>query len=950
MMQEVKFSGQTAVPGDYSCRDGELSMSLNLINEDGALRPIAEPYVRMKLPDLHRVLWIHRVDQTRTHYIVLRGNGEAACSLCWLDVQSAGHEPDADSFKEMDGMKRLDYDVWCRASERFAAIGNTMMVNTPDEGIVYYLWTKGAYKRLGTEIPELPLSFGLRLGLSHPFDAVEVRPPVDGVDSIFVRTYGDGIPSGEHREHKLSDEAIRILTDAALGCANRWAEEVTRQGAFAMPFFVRYGLRLYDGTLVRHSSPCLMRLASASAPNPVVFIGDWDYYNGEPFFEYMWLDTFGVCGRLDYAIDEAVALDELKENWGDIVESVEIYVSPPLWTYDQGGKCKIPADILAADARVRLGFFGSLHTDGSSEYRWRTYKEVYDTGIVGEYTLEHRSRQSHVPLPEFSKQKIDETVENTSEFYLLKEIRLSELPTDGKRHVIDIGEDYLDTLTARKQMDDESASLGHDRITARSMFTYNDRLCLSGIGRVVSNRMSPGAMIQYSSSNGGDGGESPYELWFAIDESGNEIDVCLDSRWLWRRENGWGCHWIYYPNVNAKRLYIRRYDADHHGDGKWKCIELKEHPKLNGVYAMDMENDLFYEPSDSGTWPGLVASADETERTVDLSNRVYVSEAGNPLVFPAGNAVAVGNGTVMGLSSAAKALSQGQFGQFPLYAFTTEGVWALEVSDTGTFSARQPITRDVCTNPKGITQIDRAVIFPTSAGLMMIEGADVRCISESVDAKGAFNPVTILPRFKDILDITSGIAPELTAQLRLSDYLTEGSVLYDYAHSRLIVYSTAQGAPKAAYVLSLASGMWGMMTTDVDHGINSYPDCLAMSGTKPQLLDFGDLSADGVGKPMPDGIMLTRPMKLGGADVLKTVRTAVIRGDFAKGCVATALYGSRDMRSWHLVWTSRDHWLRGFSGSPYKYFRVLAITSVKGGDTLDGITMDVEAKELNRLR
>lgn len=587
----------------------------------------SEPSIRLELPDGYRVLWIHRVDQTRTNYIVLhRRSGGEACSLCWVDAQNCGSKPAEGSFKELEGMTRLDYGVWRRASERFAAIGNTMMVNTPDDGIVYYLWKSGAYKRLGTEIPELPLSFGLKLGLSHPIDLTEVLPPVDGDNSIWISSDGDGVPTGEHCEHKLSDEAVHILTDATLGCANRWCAETAKTlGGFAMPFFVRYGLRLYDGTLVHHSSPCLMQLTNV--PNPTVFIGDWDYYNSEPFLEKMVLDAFGVSGKLDYAIDETGILDELRDYWGDIVESVEIYVSPPLWTYDQSGKCKVPAALFHGGSR--RGFFGSLYT--LSEYRERSFAEIYATVDVGEYTLDHVSRRAYVPLPEFSKQKLEEAMENTSEFYLLKEIRLSELPTDGARHPIEVDGDYLSTLTSHKQMDDESASPGHDRIKALSMFTYNDRLCLSGLSKVVSDRMSPGAMIQFSSSDGSDGGESPYQLWATIEEGGNEIHVCLDSRWLWRRAEGWGCHWIYFPNANAKKLYIRRYDDDHHGDGKWKCIELKEHPKLGGAYAMDLEDDLFYEPSEAGTWPGLVASESESARTVDLSNRVYVSEGATRL-------------------------------------------------------------------------------------------------------------------------------------------------------------------------------------------------------------------------------------------------------------------------------------------------------------------------------
>lgn len=52
------------------------------------------------------------------------------------------------------------------------------------------------------------------------------------------------------------------------------------------------------------------------------------------------------------------------------------------------------------------------------------------------------------------------------------------------------------------------------------------------------------------------------------------------------------------------------------------------------------------------------------------SNKLYSSAVNNPFFIPASSAVTIGNSQILGLSSAAKALSQGQFGQFPLYAFT----------------------------------------------------------------------------------------------------------------------------------------------------------------------------------------------------------------------------------------------------------------------------------------
>ena len=40
MIQEIDFKGISNSPSDHECADGELGTCLNLINEDGALKPI----------------------------------------------------------------------------------------------------------------------------------------------------------------------------------------------------------------------------------------------------------------------------------------------------------------------------------------------------------------------------------------------------------------------------------------------------------------------------------------------------------------------------------------------------------------------------------------------------------------------------------------------------------------------------------------------------------------------------------------------------------------------------------------------------------------------------------------------------------------------------------------------------------------------------------------------
>ena len=112
------------------------------------------------------------------------------------------------------------------------------------------------------------------------------------------------------------------------------------------------------------------------------------------------------------------------------------------------------------------------------------------------------------------------------------------------------------------------------------------------------------------------------------------------------------------------------------------------------------------------------------------------------------------------------------------------------------------------------------------------------------------------------------------------------------------------------------------------------------------LVDFSKLDDTAV----PHGLIVTRPLKLDNADILKTVDTVIQRGVFRRGHVSTALFGSRDLFNWVLVFSSKDHYLRGFRGTPYKYFRIVMICSLDKGESIFGCGIQYTPRLLNQPR
>jgi hypothetical protein len=134
------------------------------------------------------------------------------------------------------------------------------------------------------------------------------------------------------------------------------------------------------------------------------------------------------------------------------------------------------------------------------------------------------------------------------------------------------------------------------------------------------------------------------------------------------------------------------------------------------------------------------------------------------------------------------------------------------------------------------------------------------------------------------------------------------------------------------------------MQSNFTYAVNGYPSALAMDSDH-NLVNFSSPTA-----AQAKGLMLTRPIKLGDGDVLKTITTAIQRGQFRRGYVFTILYGSRDLRNWHIISSSLDHYLRRFSGSPYKYFRFGAIAQLSATEGLAGVSVDYSTRYTNQLR
>lgn len=916
MIKEIKYGGYSVNPPDYECSDGDLTMSLNAINEDGAIRGLKPPAIMQNIGN-RRLVLIHSVPG-HTNYILAEDCDDGTC-LSYIDST----ETDVDNAVLIKQVEEV-VDI--------KTVGN-MIVAATKNGLRHILWKGEAYKFLGERPPFLPISFGAyKKGelLSDTSTVYTDVPPhtlehysKPGYNQLHIRaTEEDSAFWG-----KVCNQALGLLFSSV-------ADAVTSKGYFYQPFFVRYAYRLYDGSYCWHSAPVLMLVSSV---RPVIYIsGKVAGSESLNMTTQLSFPYFALAYRI---FGDIAAL----KNWSDIVSGIDIFVSAPIYTYNQD--CK-DSDQLYLTSKSSYydnslnkysGFRrGRNPSAGEKKAYIGTYALNKDGDYIDRYFVFADNNSNILNLPE--NENFIEDLQHTSLFYKIASLDIDDLEKMSAMTDVPLIKTDLTNINTLEQLKDEYNS--HAEVVPRSLFVYNRRLTLTGISITPPPAMPMCSAVQAISST------STGSAFVQPD--------AIEKIRVFTRVNGITCtteysqsaadcdypfipysecfpRYIYHPDASAFRMEITACDGNHY------ALPLVQHPFLNGAYWF---GGLGETPVDVLNNKADVPGA---SLPIPIKNKVYLSEVDNPFIFPATGIVSVGSGEVYSLSSAAKALSQGQFGQFPLYAFTNEGVWALEISQTGAIVARQPITRDVCDNIGGITQIDSAVIFPTARGIMLISGSQTQCISDLIDTDIPFD-LTSMPGMSELHDMLShdNAHPDSCLSiLPFSEFLDGCGMLYDYPHQHIIVYNADYSY---AYVFSLESKSWGMMYSDVKFGVNSYPEALAIDNSG-NIVNFSKTVNGSVG-----ALMVTRPMKLDNPDILKTVSSVVCRGHFRSDRVKIALYGSRDMFSWYLIGSSRNHRLKGFRGTPYKYFRLAIVADLDTGESLSGVSMQFLPRYTGKLR
>lgn len=1024
MIKEIKYKGFTATPSDYECPDGDLSAAINLVPEDGKLTPIQGGSVIDTLGTGEEVIFVHVVNDGTKHLIIKVGNslyyrgfnesektliktydvGTFKCSatgnvLCVYGVGEIEH------FLFLHGAYRSlsvgDYSIAVLFGLEATPTSKASTINgllIDANGTSVSTWTNVVtqdYTRTATHT--IGIYCNLEANKTHRFhltsspasttfyvslelhdasnDSNWVKLPTGwnyfshvsyyeftptfNVGRIVIQFYTkeSGQPGGSGGNAILNAtrsgtitidkqveqiqpsgtylyNAVESVNTALLGVANGLLADIRNANRFALPFFVRYGFRMIGGDIITVSPPILME--PNTEVTPVMEVNNITPNQTNTYFSGQVTAKAYSC-KLKYMVRDVERLRSLMEV-DELIDSLVIAVSEPVYLYKEG----------ATQTEIANSVYVTSTKPGNKCYAMDGIKETAGT-----------TAEAYLTLPHFIEDYEDRLVSVTaSGFKIIKEISKNDISLVD--YFVDVPLDDgiiagLSGITGSERMVPDNVE-NLSTFDAKYVMSYNQREHMLGVFDCMSKGFDLDVMCGYI--QGTEHGTN-YKVGCRLRES-DDLQYLIRGK---KQESSLNRRWFYYPSDKAEEAVI-------YENGTYATMQLFKHPFLKGAYRLNETAPSASQDSSGGVDAQIQLISEYNP------NKVYVSLQGNPLVIE--QRIRVGDGILLAAASNTKPISRGQMGQAPLFAFSSDGVWSLEIDKDGKYSARQAASRDVCRNIDSITPIDHAVLLVTDRGIMALVSADEDsvCISESITSEESFS-VSDLPRLSnlsnDMVTVAGGI-------VLFMEFLSDARMLYDYTHQRIIVYNPEKDY---AYVYSLKSKQWGMMQSDIKYSINSYPDCLAVDGdnniinlssvpevstsqeeeteseteneeTTEEEEEVGDVGTDDDvqqdGVFTANALLVTRPIKLDAPDLLKTVDTIIQRGYFRKGHVKTILYGSRDLFNWHLIYSSNDHYLRGFRGTPYKYFRIVLLCSLSEDESIFGCTVQFTPRLLDQPR
>lgn len=677
--------------------------------------------------------------------------------------------------------------------------------------------------------------------------------------------------------------------DALLGKYYKKLNEWSADSKFSGGVTYRIALKLFDGTYILHSVPKVHQFNDYGAW--VTLTGGGNYYMTFSAASLSALATFSI-------VADAGLLDQIKP----VVSSIVLFFSQNQQYYDVNEKT-FTQDNLDTWIPGAGTYNLSLGVDVSEKF-----KDIVDSPLwykVGEINLDNLEDGSVVPAIKEGTIELD--IEGFYQNYGTKRT----LPIDSFSHHINTG---------------------------LASYIYNDRLNLGDTKQTLTNPFIELVLplpdyvleplvngIAYTYSDPADNYEG--KVVITIDTANGTKTVVQDlTLYAYKKPANSDFRAVFlnsiigyydarattitvYIKVAGSYYQIYQNNLQSSNYSNYSYIENKEFDTGDVTnYQTPLTAQITYNKNFASiqvefqlsllVTPIVIASV---ANTIVDNNNVQISDVSNPFVFKAANYQPVSDGRIIAFGTNTDPISDSQFGQFPLYIFTSVGIWAMLIGTGAVYIEKVvPVNGEVLIDRDSKADISMGTVYATLEGLKIVSGKKVIEISETVEG---------LPDqyFIDNTDLQSFLNNDQTVNVSnhvdkvpFKTYLTGALIGYNKSidNEEIVVSNSAY---EYTYIFDLKHKFWYKTTEKYTVLINYYPKLYALrttSGSEGIVNLSNEIASD------VDCYFHTRPLSLGSDEEFKKLRRSFLRGfmNMTSGKFACLyIFGSDDLVTWEFL-------------------------------------------------
>lgn len=890
--KKIAIGGVTRnLPAGYSA-DGTMRELVGWNHIDGILRPAAKAEIDSNAPVLsetEELLYIHKF-QDNSIYIVYDNTAKKIYSpinYCYSDGNTC---------------ERIDVliDTDMEKPKYISSIGSILII-CDGEKISKYLYKVGGeygfeYVKAGeTELPVV--------SFSQKFynDRKEYDVTSDEVTIYLSEDYPFGSLLGDVPYIIPEDDLINEITETYIGLFNQMKEKAILDNVLINSYLIRYALKNYSGEYVYLSPPiflnCREDYTFDTGEGAVVFNKTSNRY-----------EKIGNCkaSAKGYKIEFKLQNIPLDYN---IYQSLDIFLSTAVNPFNMERKM---------DTVTTARMYDDGDTLVSFYLKFGMSQQQKTQGIEAFFNF---YKVLSIPVGNFDK------------YEDFQELKIS---------------DIIPTLEQQPLLDFNTSMNSY---SSNSGLVYNSRLHIMDIKEYLFKGYSAGNFSFLTDDT---------EESFSIKNS-VIITYLRDSTIEYIiKSDGYGTNgmnilvspYVSYPDSRAYKMVICVEVADGTLSKYYKReLVLTSHSFANEAYYFagfdkkGLEIAKEYHEITDAEYDMLVNIPENNE--IYRPNVMKVSGLNDPMVYPLAQTYTIGNGKIISAAVSTQTISQGQFGQYPLYVFSSDGVYAMsQGSGEVVYQTVSPLSRHVCVNVKSICNTDSAVVFATEQGLFILQGGDIIEISQAINDHGLseYNPID--GKLQPINEAIEDVIGKQVFFPSLQELLHEGKCAYHYSRHELLLFVPDKGAVVS---YSLRDGVWKSFHENLHDALDDYPDLLWIMNNSNGK-EICRVKRDGFCDYEDNLLLVTNAFSLSDVyDQKNIVRMRIL--STISGSIIVGLLGSNDGISWTTVWEKSMECTRHINpvislpGASYRYFiLVISGNNIDERSFIAGFEIEYESR------